>query len=31
MLRAMLENLGYNEVYIHFKEGKLITEIHEPS
>ncbi len=30
MLRAMLQNLGYNEIYIDFKEDKLITEIQIP-
>ena len=29
LLRAMLINLGYNEIYIDFKEDKLITEIIE--
>lgn len=27
MMRAMLKNLGYNEIYIDFKKDKLITEI----
>jgi len=31
MLRAMLLNLGYTEIYIDFKEGKLIPEIEELS
>jgi len=30
MLRALLQNLGYNEIYIDFKEDKLITEIQIP-
>jgi len=30
MLRAMLQNLGYNEIYIDFKNDKLITEIQIP-
>lgn len=30
MLRAMLENLGYKEIYIDFKNDKLITEIQIP-
>ena len=29
LLRAMLINLGYNEIYIDFKEDKLTTEIIE--
>lgn len=28
MLDAMLRNLGYDEIYIDFKDGELITEIH---
>lgn len=27
MIEALLRNLGYNEIYIDFKEGELITEI----
>ena len=30
MLRAILQNLGYDEIYIDFKEDKLITEIQIP-
>jgi len=30
MLHAMLKNLGYKEIYIDFKEDKLINEIIEP-
>lgn len=29
MLHAMLQNLGYNEIYIDFKDGQLITPINE--
>jgi len=29
LLRTMLQNLGYNEIYIEFKTGQLITEINE--
>ncbi len=29
MLEAMLQNLGYNEIYISFKEGELIPEVEE--
>lgn len=31
MLRAMLLNLGYTEIYIDFKEGELIPEVEELS
>mgnify|MGYP001815247621 CR=1 FL=1 len=31
MLEAMLRNLGYNEIYIDFEEGKLIPEVDELS
>ena len=31
MLEAMLRNLGYTEIYISFKEGKLIPEVEELS
>jgi len=27
MLEMLLKNLGYTEIYIHFKEGLLIPEI----
>lgn len=29
MLEALLQNLGYNEIYIDFKEGELIPEVEE--
>lgn len=29
MLEAMLQNLGYKEIYINFKDGELIPEIEE--
>jgi len=29
MLEAMLQNLGYREIYIDFKEGELIPEVEE--
>jgi hypothetical protein len=29
LLEAMLRNLGYTEIYIDFKEGKLIPEVEE--
>lgn len=29
MLEAILRNLGYNEIYIDFKEGELIPEVEE--